>query len=478
MKFPSISRPEANTTYAPITGSSRYVNSGSKITPLRAHSLVPVAAAATVGAPSTQTLAQVWRTGDATASAGIADGTFTFSPNDLVQYGTTGTRPTFIVNNALYPHNGTLVSPLKVSFMVDAISFEIIARNANGRGRVWVDDQLVSDTPIVWTNDAATSYTLVTLPDKRVRRIDLELYNVPFGGITTAATDSVWPAPLRGPRTICIGDSFAEGQGANGTSASGWVRAFGHALGWDDVIPSGIGGTGYLAPGSYVKYRDRLTADVIAYAPDVVVWSGGINDYSAFSAAAIGAEAALDFAAIRLALPAALQVVNAPWHHEGVEGVPTTLWQAKDSLYASAVAAGCLWIDLMEQPLNRAAVSTTTSSGAAIGATTIAGLAAPIPVGSTVIINGLDRRVVTARSGSGPYTITVAALTTLVPASSVTISAIGSSMWTGTGQVGTTTGAGNCDLYVSSDGTHPSQAGHDAIGTAVGRRLAALLGQR
>lgn len=55
-------------------------------------------------------------------------------------------------------------------------------------------------------------------------------------------------------------------------------------------------------------------------------------------------------------------------------------------------------------------VSTTLSASASAGATTIS-VAASIPVGNMIVINGVDARVVTAVSGSGPYTLTVAALT-------------------------------------------------------------------
>jgi len=463
------------------TDSGTYVRKASKFRALSQHSLVPVAAAATISATSTQTLAKLWPSADATAGAGTVDGTYAYSGYGVAQFGTTGTRPTMVSANALSP-SAALVSPLKVSFMLDGIAFEVRARNANGKYRVWVDDQLVSETAVSLVNDGTDGYTLVTLADKRPRRIDLELYNVPFGGIVTAATDSVWSAPLRGPRTIFVGDSFAEGTGSPNTGADCLVRAFGHALGWDEVVASPIGGTGYLNPGSYVKYRDRLAADVIAYAPEVVVWSGGINDSPvtnpAWTAAAVGAEASACFAAVTAALPNALQIVNGTWYHNGPESWPVWIIPLRDAVRAAALAAGCLFVDLLEMPLGHAAVSTTTSSGASAGATTIAGLAAPIPAGSTVSINNIDRRVITSRSGTGPYTITVPALTTAVPATPVTIATVGPALWSGTGRVGATTGAGNSDLYVSTDGVHPSQAGHNAIGTAAGRLLLAQLGIR
>jgi hypothetical protein len=40
---------------------------------------------------------------------------------------------------------------------------------------------------------------------------------------------------------------------------------------------------------------------------------------------------------------------------------------------------------------------------------------------------------------------------------------------TGTGNVPVPKGNGNADLYISADGTHPTQAGHDYVG----QRLAA-----
>ena len=45
----------------------------------------------------------------------------------------------------------------------------------------------------------------------------------------------------------------------------------------------------------------------------------------------------------------------------------------------------------------------------------------------------------------------------------------------GTGKVGTPTGVGNSDIYVNSDGTHPSPAGHKATGLWMAERLYEIL---
>jgi lysophospholipase L1-like esterase len=50
--------------------------------------------------------------------------------------------------------------------------------------------------------------------------------------------------------------------------------------------------------------------------------------------------------------------------------------------------------------------------------------------------------------------------------------------WTGTGNAGATTGSGNCDVFVSSDGTHPTAAGHDFIARLFYARYVALLPSR
>lgn len=45
----------------------------------------------------------------------------------------------------------------------------------------------------------------------------------------------------------------------------------------------------------------------------------------------------------------------------------------------------------------------------------------------------------------------------------------------GTGRVGAITGVGNSDVYVSADGTHPSDAGHKAMGIYMGERIYEIL---
>jgi lysophospholipase L1-like esterase len=47
--------------------------------------------------------------------------------------------------------------------------------------------------------------------------------------------------------------------------------------------------------------------------------------------------------------------------------------------------------------------------------------------------------------------------------------------FTGTGKVSAPTGTGNADIYLSSDGVHPSQAGHDYLGRRLAQAIAAAM---
>lgn len=83
---------------------------------------------------------------------------------------------------------------------------------------------------------------------------------------------------------------------------------------------------------------------------------------------------------------------------------------------------------------------------------------------------------------TGSYTDTQAAIedaaadyTTLVMDPTGAGSVPATSWITGTGEIGATTGGGNSDYLISSDGTHPSQVGHDYLGRRFAQGLAALL---
>lgn len=52
-----------------------------------------------------------------------------------------------------------------------------------------------------------------------------------------------------------------------------------------------------------------------------------------------------------------------------------------------------------------------------------------------------------------------------------TVGGVEGAWWSGTGRVGSTTGSGNGDIFMSADGIHPTTAGHQHLGSRVAARL-------
>lgn len=277
----------------------------------------------------------------------------------------------------------------RVDFEADCSQIEILAKSEGQAVTILVDGQLIGD-PIDLGSTGLTTGIPLTFSGRGVRRITVITRY--FWGVMLGPNDTIWrsAAPL-GPRVIVIGDSFTDGTGVTiAPGLNGYSAQLGFLRGWEDVWASGVGGTGYLqADSGNVNYRDRLQADVVSRAPDIVIVTGGINDHANFSASAIQTEAALLFAAIRAGLPNAHLVVILPFWKDGspVESIVNT----KIAIRTAATGVADAVID---------------------------------PIG-------------------------------------VDVSGANTSGWiTGTGRVGSTTGAGNADLYTSTDGTHPSSAGH------------------
>lgn len=345
---------------------------------------------------------------------------------------------------------------------------------------VKVDDEYTSLTPTAVTSNSAENYYRLSFAARAHRRIEVIGYNLSFAGVMTGPNDSITPAPVRGPRTVILGDSFVAGSGASGVATNNFVVSFADEMGWDDVWASGVGGTGYLATntGTAPTFRGRAARDVIAYAPEVVIVVGLQNDWGASTAAQLGAEAALLAAQLKSALPNAV-IAAAPNFNKGVNGVTATHLDIKDAVKAAWTAAGCLWLDLIELPL-----STTPLSGAITGGAVSAGLTGatglklnfvPQPQSTVEIGSGATRERIQLKSfsqtGGSQYTALFDGALQYAHANGEAVTQVGGSLWTGTGKVGTTTGYGNADLYVSADGTHPTDAGHLAMGATLAQRL-------
>lgn len=231
-----------------------------------------------------------------------------------------------------------------------------------------------------------------------------------FAGIYREASATVSaPTTPPGNSVLVLGDSFTEGSNAD-TSFTAFGDRLGQYLGTRDVTMSGWGGTGYLADasGTRLTFRERVQEDVIDAAPDLVIVAGGINDHSVATAAAINAEADLLYADIQAGLSGVPIIVVGPFWPNG-EPVATVV-ETRDALRTAAVDAGArLFVD---------------------------------PIGGTI-----------------PYTGTIGDY-------------YDTGWLTGTGDEGAPAGDGNADFYTSSDGTHPSQSGHDFLAIQIAEAIA------
>lgn len=96
----------------------------------------------------------------------------------------------------------------------------------------------------------------------------------PTPSATATETEEAGP-----PVAAFLGDSYTEGIGASGQE-NRWSTLVSLELGWEEMN-HGISGTGYATNAQGPGYANRLD-DVIADNPDVVVVSGGQNDFSTY----------------------------------------------------------------------------------------------------------------------------------------------------------------------------------------------------
>jgi phospholipase/lecithinase/hemolysin len=149
----------------------------------------------------------------------------------------------------------------------------------------------------------------------------------------------------------------------------------------------------------------------------------------------------------------------------------------RNALRTVAANAGCLFIDLLEQPLpfGYATRNTTLSSSPAQAATTFT-VAAPLATRSTYAFPNGERFQIKTITGTGPYTVTADAPIRSAHVTGEAVTQVGDCYLTGNGNAGVPTGYGNSDIYVSADGTHPTDAGKLALGQILSARLIDALG--
>lgn len=229
-----------------------------------------------------------------------------------------------------------------VEFGTDAqtlqVRFKYISSSTNYR--LSIDGRKVTDLMQSSGGTTAGSGHMLTidLGSAAPRRIRLDFYTMPFGGVYLPPSATMWRVPLQGGRLMVLGDSISDGSAQNtGAGAGTWFARAARLLGATDAWEQGRGGTGYITPGSYATFGDRVAADVVAWGPSRLVIWGGYNDNTG-SQSAIGSAAASLFSAVKTGLPACQVLVIGCWAPTGSPA--TSIANTDTTLRTQAAAAG------------------------------------------------------------------------------------------------------------------------------------------
>lgn len=232
------------------------------------------------------------------------------------------------------------------SVATTAIGKDVTLRIAAGHDyayRVRVDG---SPSRIRFTpRDHWSTYDLRMRFNTRKRRqivLDLEGAGSAFlGAVQPRSGRLARPGFRIGPRTIVLGDSWTQAYPIR-TPFEGYVQVMARDLGLADAWASGIGGTGFVNPGQYITFGQRLRSDVLKYHPRTVIVAGGANDIT-IPLAQLDLAAGSVFRRIRRAMPHARLVATGPWipHGQTWPG----LFQHADVVRRAVEANGGTFID-------------------------------------------------------------------------------------------------------------------------------------
>lgn len=333
------------------------------------------------------------------------------------------------------------------------------------------DGRYISLTPHNIGLDTTVKYFTVNFGGTVSGRLDFIFgSNMALGGFWVPAAATLTPAARRGPTCVLFGDSFGEGNtGTTGESGLwGYANVVAELLGWDDIIVSAVGSTGFLAATSpKVTYRSRIQSDLIDLQPRVCIASLSINDTGA-SAAALMTEIAAFDAAAKAGVPGIKMIYLSPTINKGAGSWAGTTSAQHDAAKISIPALGSTYLSDIELPVPSGIVmqSAATASAVAAGATTFTSTKTLQAGGTYRFADGTRFYV---KSAAGTFsTVDKIANAQL---SGAAFAQVGNCYLTGTGRMGAPSGFGSADEAVGPDNTHPSKAGHLDKGTAVARLI-------
>jgi lysophospholipase L1-like esterase len=245
---------------------------------------------------------------------------------------------------------GQIGNLLRFEFESDTDQLEILVRSedsTHSKYRIWVDGELATATESSVIGSATAWRRIkIVFATAANRRITFEGQEMTFGGIWALPTRTLWPTSRDvGPRVIVMGDSY----GTSFDTDVKWVWdsfavVAGRLLNWD-VFPSFVSGTGYLQDGfgtGEANYGARFATDVTALSPDIVVFTGGLNDNGYSPLTLVQTAITSLFSAAKAALPATRFLVLSPFRP--TDTYYTSLNTIAGYLYAQALANGFTFV--------------------------------------------------------------------------------------------------------------------------------------
>ncbi|MDB5184683.1 MAG: putative lipase/acylhydrolase, GDSL-like protein [Candidatus Saccharibacteria bacterium] len=253
------------------------------------------------------------------------------------------------LSDSITPVSTNSFQTYSVELDTDAPQLEIRFHAVGTRYRVWVDGHPINMNATAAPSDGGLYRLKLTFPSAQMHQIRYESDATRFNSFTVSSTDTmVVPTPPT-TRAIIVGDSFAEGTGANGRFST-YGQTLCEMAGWDDCWVDGSGGTGYLNNGSagYANrqtFRQRIVHDVLMYNPDIIVIAGGKNDMS-YPVAQVQAEALALFTQIRQTLPNVKLIVTSPFPSSGTQAQSAAYLNFNTALQTAAAGLANNYLDV------------------------------------------------------------------------------------------------------------------------------------
>lgn len=321
------------------------------------------------------------------------------------------------------------------------VEIGMVEENANG-SLVWVfvDGKPITATPTLGMTTSGGGQFWIKLAwtgGVKRRRITVHAAGPnAWQGVAVDMTAGL-AAGAKLPRVAFIGDSFFNGSAAASTMRSAAFQ-MSLMLGVDAGLAA-VGGSGYLAGTETFGSTARI-ARVTALAPDLLVFSGSVND----ATSGLGAAATACYAAYATALPGVPAIVFGPQPSNATDTLSADRATAIAAVKAAAVAAP-----------NVIAFFDMVGSGSGTVPPAFSGFTTYNP-GDLVTHAGSIWRWSSPQAGnSGPS----------YPGIDGYNWAPVTYAYTGTGHVGATAGDGSRDVFLYSDGIHPTVDGSLALAT-------------